>query len=411
MLKGFKILTITHKQVPLKALQHCIVPSENETELKDKLSALKNKFELDELLYLATCNRVTYFFFSNKKLNPSFATDFLENANPSFYPTFSNGLRSAITLLEGESALNHLLEVAASIDSMVVGEREILRQLKTAYKQCSDWNLTGDHLRMAERLAVETAKKVYSKTRIGEKPISVVSLAIQKLLATNFPKNGRLLLVGAGQTNLLVSKFLKKYEFQNVTVFNRTIGKANSLATMLNGIGLPLSELKNYTEGFDGIIICTGSDKAIIDNELYAKLLQGDDNQKLVIDLAIPNNVEKSVVENFNINYIEIEGLKSLAKENLGFRSKEVAKAKILIAEKLEEFKILHQQRQIEIAMRNVPIEIKAVKEHAMNEVFKKDLEDLDESARELLERMMSYMEKRCIGIPMKAAKDMVEQK
>ena len=410
MLKGFKILTITHKQVPLKALQHCIVPSENETELKVKLGTLKNQFELDELLYLATCNRVTYFFFSNKKLDSSFATDFLEKANPSFYPTFSNGLRSGITLLEGESALEHLLEVAASIDSMVVGEREILRQLRTAYNQCAEWNFIGDHLRMAERLAVETAKRVYSKTRIGEKPVSVVSLAIQKLLAANFPKDGKLLLIGAGQTNLLVSKFLKKHEFGNVTVFNRSIGKANSLANMLNGIGLPLSELKNYTEGFDGIIICTGSDKAILDDALYANLLQGDTAQKLVIDLAIPNNVEKSVVGNFNVNYIEIEGLKNLAKENLSFRSKEVTKAQELIAEKLDEFKVLHQQRQIEKAMRNVPIEIKAVKEHAMNEVFKKDLENLDDSARELLERMMSYMERRCIGIPMKAAKDLVEK-
>jgi len=411
MLKGFKILTITHKQVPLKALQHCIVPSETETELQEKLSTLKNQFELEELLYLATCNRVTYFFFSEKKLNPSFATDFLEKANPSFYPTFSNGLRSGITLLEGEEALEHLLDVASSIDSMVVGEREILRQLRTAYTQSKEWNLTGDHMRMAERLAVETAKKVYSETRIGEKPVSVVSLAIQKLLATNFPKNGKLLLVGAGQTNLLVSKFLKKHEFQNVTVFNRSIEKANSLANMLDGEALLLSELENYSGGFDGIIICTGSDKAIIDDKLYSALLQGDTTRKLIIDLAIPNNVEKSVVENFNVNYIEIEGLKNLAKENLSFRSQEVAKAKELIAEKLAEFRILHQQRQIQKAMSSVPKEIKAVKEHAMNEVFKKDLENLDDSARELLERMMTYMEKRCIGIPMKAAKELVEQK
>ena len=108
------------------------------------------------------------------------------------------------------------------------------------------------------------------------------------------------------------------------------------------------------------------------------------------------------------MNYIEIENLKSLAKENMAFRQNEISKAKEIIGERLIEFHKIHQQRQIEKAMRHVPQQIKAVKAHAMNEVFKKDLEQLDEDALEVLERVMNYMEKRCISIPMKAAKDSV---
>ena len=175
-----------------------------------------------------------------------------------------------------------------------------------------------------------------------------------------------------------------------------------------NGKAFLLENLNTYQEGFDGIIICTGADKALIDDELYASLLQGDESKKLVIDLAIPNNIEKSVVENFNINYIEIEDLKTLAKENLAFRQKEIFKAKEIIDENLLSFHIIHQQRQVEKAMRHVPAQIKEVKSHAMNEVFKKDIESLDENAQEVLERVLTYMEKRCISIPMKAAKDSV---
>ncbi len=408
MLNNFKILTITHKNVPLKALSQFIVPSVDEAELEGKLNILKTQFEIEELMYLATCNRVMYFFYTDQNISDTFVTKFLAQANIDFQPNLIEYYENAITLLEGHDALEHLLEVAASIDSMVIGEREILRQLRTAFEQCNGWNLTDDHIRMAMQLSVETAKKVYSNTRIGEKPISVVSLAIQKLLQSQFPKTGKLLLIGAGQTNLLVTKFLKKHQFENVTVFNRTIGKAKSLAGMVGGTAFSLEKLNTYQDGFDGIIICTGSDTALLNDELYAQLLQGDDTKKLIIDLAIPNNVEKSVVENFNVNYIEIENLKSLAKENMAFRQNEISKAKEIIVERLIEFNKIHQQRQIEKAMRHVPQQIKAVKAHAMNEVFKKDLENLDEDALEVLERVMNYMEKRCISIPMKAAKDSV---
>lgn len=408
MINNFKILTVTHKNVPLKALGKFIVPSNDETELQLKLDNLKMQFDIEEMMYLATCNRVMYFFYTNKNVDTTFVTQFLSKANPEFQSDLVDDFQKRITILEGDDALEHLMEVSASIDSMVVGEREILRQLRTAFEQCNIWSLTDDHIRLAMQLCVETAKKVYSKTRIGEKPVSIVSLAIQKLLQAQFPKDGKLLLIGAGQTNLLASKFLKKHEFENVTVFNRSIGRATSLADKFNGKAFLLDNLKTYQEGFDGIIICTGADKALIDDELYASLLQGDESKKLVIDLAIPNNIKKSVIENFNINYIEIEDLKTLAKENLAFRQKEIIKAKEIIDENLLSFHKIHRQRQIEKAMRHVPAQIKEIKSHAMNEVFKKDIEGLDENALEVLERVLTYMEKRCISIPMKAAKDSV---
>jgi glutamyl-tRNA reductase len=408
MLNNFKIITITHKNVYLQTLSKFIVTSTDEAELQLKLNTLKEQFEIEEMMYLATCNRVMYFFFAEKNVNESFVSEFLSEANPYFQTDLVDDFSKRVTMLEGSDALKHLLEVSSSIDSMVIGEREILRQIRVAFEQCVGWDMTGDHLRLAMQLAIETAKKVYSKTRIGEKPISVVSLAIQKLIHSGFPKTGKLLLIGAGQTNLLVSKFLKKYEYQNITIFNRSIERANSLAEMLKGKAFLLEDLKSYHRGFDGIIICTGSDKALLDDDLYASLLKDDKNEKLIIDLAIPNNVEPSVVENFNVNYIEIEDLRGLARENMGFRQKEISSAQMIIEKNLVKFQKIHQQRQITKAMSYVPQRIKAVKAHAINEVFKKDVDELDENARDVLERILSYMEKRCISIPMEAAKNTV---
>jgi glutamyl-tRNA reductase len=170
----------------------------------------------------------------------------------------------------------------------------------------------------------------------------------------------------------------------------------------------PLSNLPKYTGGFDCLIVCTGSTKSIISSELYQHLLQGDTEEKLVIDLSIPYNVNEDVVKNFPVKYIEIEGLKALAHENHNFRKLEITKANKLIDQQLLKFKETYQHRQIARAMSRVPAEIKAVKQKALNEVFQDDLANLDADTRQLFETMMDYMEKKCIGIPMRAAKEAV---
>lgn len=401
MLENYKILTITHKNTNLNKLGKYVIDDVS----KEKLEALKAEFGLDELLYLSTCNRVLYFFVASTTYNVAFQKAFFQFINPQLSNGSLSCLPEIVEYFDGREALNHLFEVAASMNSLVVGEREILRQLREAYDQCQKWGLTGDRIRLAMKVSVETAKEVYANTRIGEKPVSVVSLAIQKLLASKTAKDARVLLVGAGQTNKLVSKFLHKHGFSNVAVFNRTLAKAESLATLVGGEAYPLEDLNTYKQGFDCMIVCTGATRAMVDIPLYEQLLNGETEEKLLIDLAIPNNIDAQVIEYFNVNYIEIEDLRQLASENLSFREKEVGHGQKIIDKKLKEFEILFEERKIELAMKEVPVEIKKVKAHAMNNVFRKELEGLDTNTLDLLNRMMSYMEKRCISIPMQAAK------
>ena len=400
MIGGYKILTVTHHNVKLNTLGQYAFSCED-TELPDHLFSLKEHAEIDEIMYLSTCNRIMYFFYTDQKIDTPFITSFFQHVNTSV----DLATLDQVSQYEGREALNHLFEVAASMNSLVVGEREILRQLRESYQKCYDLKLTGDHIRIAMTAAVEGAKEIYAQTRIGEKPVSIVSLAIQKLLSHKIARNARILLVGAGQTNTLVVKFLRKHEFKNITIFNRSLDRAKSLAGMIKGRAAALKDLPDYQEGFDVMIICTGATGALVNSTLYNQLLQGETDTKLLIDLAIPNNIDREVVNEFNVEYIEIEDLRNLAKENLSFRQNEVVKGRKLLKRKINSFTELHRQRQIIKAMKNVPIEIKAVKAHAINKVFKKDMENLDEETKELINRMMDYMEKQCIGIPMKAVK------
>ncbi len=403
MLASYKILTITHRKTPLQAIGQFVIAHSDEVDLKEKLASLQARFGLDELIYLATCNRVLYFFYTEQPLENDFKQAFFQTIQPELSAEM---IAEHVNLLEGSAAAEHLFKVAASIDSLVVGEREILRQLREAYERCQNWGLTGDHLRLAMQHVVVAAKEVYGDTRLGEKSVSVVSLAVKEMLKTTLHKDARILMIGAGQTNQLVAKFLSKYGFQNVSVFNRTLAKAQQLAKMLKGSAHPLSELKNFQGGFDCLIVCTGATEAVIDAPLYAQLLQGEKGRKVVIDLSVPNNVAKAVVENFNVHFIEIEGLRALAQENISFREQEIVHANDLLAQRLAEFQAATRHRRIERALHRIPVEIREVKERAMNEVFKKEISALDDSTRLLLERMMSYMEKKCTGIPMKVAKE-----
>ena len=403
----YKAITITHKTANLQEIGDYVV-MEHDNNRQELLHKLKVEFGFEELLYLSTCNRILYLFTTPKKINSAFTKRFLSAINPIFQPKNSDKrIADEVLTFEGIKAVNHLYEVAASVDSLVIGEREILRQLREAYKECQDWQLAGENLRLLMRYVVTGAKKVYAQTRIGEKPISVVSLAVQKMLASKFSRRSRILLIGAGQTNNLVSKFLAKYDYQNVTVFNRTFEKAEKLAARFsNGSTLGLDRLPHYREGFDIIIACTGSTKPLITNELYVDLLNGDATKKMVIDLSVPNNVDRIIAETHDVNYIEIEDIRQMAKVNLSFREREVTSAKTIIQEELTEFDVQFQHRQIELAMREIPVKIKEVKTKAINEVFKKELEGLDESTIDLMNRMLTYMEKKCISIPMKMAKE-----
>ncbi len=405
MIENYKIITITHKSAEIKDIGNFVIPESNDLSVVDLLKKTMTDLSIKELMYLPTCNRVMFFFCYDGSLETPFLTKFTQQIYPQIpLDTALDKFRT----YEGEEAIEHLFEVSASVDSLVVGEREIIRQLREAYQHCSEKGLTGDCIRLAMDMTVKTAKHIYGNTRIGQKQVSVVSLAIKKMLEAGVSNDQRLLIVGAGQTNLLVCKFLKKYGFKHVSIFNRSVGKAQEISQWFGTQAHALSELSHYKKGFDCIVVCTGSVEPIIHEKNYHQLLQGETDKKVIVDLAIPNNVSPSVSSLDSVDYIEIEDLKKLAKENMAFRRKEIEKAKEVIVASLSDFHSLYAERQLELALEQMPIQIKEVKSKALNEVFKKEMEHLDDDTKELLERMMTYMEKKCIGIPMKVAKETI---
>jgi glutamyl-tRNA reductase len=298
--------------------------------------------------------------------------------------------------------------MSCSLESLIVGEKEILAQLRKAYEHCREAGLTGDGLRMFMNCAVKTAKEVYTHTNISKNAISVVSLAYRKLKDLKLCNNARVLIIGAGETNRTISKYLQKHKFSNFAVFNRTLSKAQQLAVDLSGEAFTLDGLKTYNKGFDVIITCTSATEPIITPEIYTSLLNGETSKKTIVDLAIPNDTAPEVLEQFPVNFIEVCSLNEVAKRNLQERYQELTHAEAIIEENIAEFLTMQKQRRIELAMRQVPEKIKEIRNTAINSVFADEVQGMDEQSRELLERVINYMEKKYISVPMVMAKDIL---
>ena len=403
MLQHVHILTLTHRNAKLKAIGTIVAAFEADDKLRERLASLKESGAVDEIFYLSTCNRVSLLFTTKEEVNQTFREQLL----------MASEVPAAMMEMEhlrGMKAVYHLFEVAASIDSLVVGERQILGQLREAYERCRAWGLIGDDLRIVCDRIVLAAKDVYSNTRIGEKSVSVVSLSMQQLQQHQPGPDARILMIGAGQTNLLVTKFLKKAGQQHLTVFNRTLKRAQGLSKAFpQGEGYSLTELEKYKDGFDVLIVCTGSAEATVTPQLFQQLLAGEDpRDKVVVDLGVPADVAEATVADFDFKYVGIEQLKTLAEKNMDFRRTEIKLAHEVLHKHLGELESEYRQRLLERAMSHLPQEIKAIKHTAVNQIFAKEIKDLDPDTRDLMLRMMSYMEKRCIGIPMKAAREAI---
>jgi glutamyl-tRNA reductase len=404
-LKYLKIIAFTHKQIELKELGRLVICQEN---LSEKLQQVKAHFNIDEIFYIATCNRVEFVLVTDRIVDKEYTQRFIEALNIGVCTNHMEVFLGGASIYQDKEALNHLLRISCSLESLIVGEKEILAQVRKAYEQCRGDGLTGDFLRMVMNCVVKAAKEVYTDTCIAKNPISVVSLAYRKLKDMHLCANARVLIIGAGETNQNISKYLQKHKFSNFAVFNRTLSKAKQLAADLNGEAYNLEALKGYKKGFDVIITCTSSTEPIITTEIYQSLLNGDTDKKTIVDLAVPNDTAPEVVQNFPVNFIEVHSLNEVAKNNLQERYQELVHAEEIIKNNIAEFTGMLKQRRIELAMRQVPEKIKEIRNTAINSVFADEVQGMDQQNREILEKVINYMEKKYISVPMIMAKDIL---
>lgn len=400
-----RVIAITHKNFSLEEIGKFHISPEHRIEV---LSGLKKALGLSEIMFLSTCNRVEIIFSQPHYVCPGQTTLILKTLYTSLPDTFIKEVAHKADRFNGSESAEHLLRVASGLESLVIGEREIITQLRKSYEECAAVGLCGDNTRIAVTQCIKTAKEIFTHTDLSKKPVSVVSLAWKQFLDSGIKKSDRVLLIGAGQIIRNFSKFLLENEYLNVVVANRSLQNAQAIADLVQGKAMELSHLKNHTSGFDALISCTASEEAVVDLTLYNQLLQGETTKKLLIDLAIPQDISAEVIEKCNVQYCDMNVIQSIAAENIQYREQAIQDCEPIIANGIKECERAFNERRIEQAMRSIPDTIKEIKSTALGSVFAKDLEKLDDSSKEILEKILGYIEKKYISVPMKMAREVL---
>ena len=362
---------------------------------------------MSELMYLGTCNRVEVVFDVPHFVCSGFTQKLLSHLFPNHDNSFIKGVSQKAQRFNGEETADHIFRVAASLDSLIIGEREIITQLRNAYEECEKMKLTGDSLRMLNQHAIRIAKDVYTHTNLSKKPVSIVSIA-WKLFQEKHPDlNTKIVLVGAGQIITNFAKFLVENGYTNVRVYNRTLENAQAIAKSFNTVALPLSELKNDSSDFDVLVVCTGSTEVVVTGEMYAEMCVSQ-KHRTVIDLALPANVDNEISKLDDVKFIDMLAVQREVQKNISYREEALNDCVAIIEKGKGEFKKHFQERSIERAMSEIPHAIKEIRQTAVENVFSKELAELSEHDRELVDKIISYMEKKYISVPMKLAKSVL---
>lgn len=398
-MENLQIISLTHRNAPLELIGKLHIEEERRTEV---LTSLKERLEVNELVYLSTCNRVEFIIADNKYFCKGREHQLLEHLG--ILGKDKAEILARFKTTRSEEAMRHLLEVGASLDSMVLGEREIITQVRKSFEDARKAGLSGDLLRLTCKMVVETSKRVYTETAISTRPVSVVSLAWSWFKSHNFDTTTPILLIGAGQTNGNFARFLAKTGYTNVTVANRTVERAKQLAEPNDWKAVQLYHIPARQQ-YRVIVTCTGSEEPLVTKDFLSGIRASQVN---VIDLAVPADVAAPVQRMKQVRYLGMNELREEAEANLAVRKQEVDRCQVILDEAMEEFRKILRQREIELAMREIPDLIKSIRKTAMGEVFTKELDQLDEQSLELLEKILGYMEKKYISVPMKLAREVM---
>ena len=297
------------------------------------------QLNLQEMVILSTCNRTEMFFVEEDNAEVA-----LENALQwlaEYHHLDAEVIRDSCYEFVGEPALEHMIQVASGLDSMVLGEPQILGQMKSAYAVAEEAGTVGsDLLRIFPRVFA-VAKRVRTDTAIGENPVSVAYAAVDLAghIFADMAKT-RALLVGAGETIDLVARHLVDSGVSQIVVANRTLGRARELAQRFGAEAVLLADIPEQLIDADIVISSTASQLPILGKGAVEHALkQRKHRPVLMIDLAVPRDIEAQVGELKDAYLYTVDDLREIVEQNLRSRQDEARRADLIVAEGVLEYK------------------------------------------------------------------------
>ena len=395
-----QLIGLNHKTAPIKLREKLVFANDMLTqallELKEKMSS--------DILILSTCNRTEiYQSASDSKTLITWLAKFHNikemNLKPHLY-TFKN-----------EAAFSHACRVAAGLDSMILGETQILGQMKQALKQSEFVGGQGKNIAIFFQKVFETAKLVRTKTGIGASSTTVAS-TILKVADKIYGKsnNVNILFVGAGEMTELCCKYFSANNKKKLTIANRSIKNGMALAKKVGGHPMLIGDIHHTMHSFDIVISSTSSQLPIIGLGMIEKAIRLRKHKPmLLIDLAIPRDIEPEVAELDDIFLYTFDDLAKITEKNIKNREKETAKAELLIQQQCEEFMYHLQQKTVVPYIKNLNNKFEQTR---ISEVKKME-KDLKKGVpvEQVLDKLSKNLTKKFLHSPTKALNDNAKHK
>lgn len=328
---NIEIIGISHKSAPLEIRERL---SFSKSILPDALRLLRRQTEIREGVILSTCNRGEIYAAGEDSLKIKNASiDFLSSFHRIEHSSFDSHLYS----LSGISAVKHLFRVCSSLDSQVLGESQILGQIKNAYFKAKEAGIVSEVLSYVFKEAIKIGKRVRNETQIGIGAVSISAAAVE--LACKILEdldNKKVLIIGAGKIGELSANCLSEKGVEIILVANKTYAKALELARRFKGKAIHFNELDEAFEDSDIVISSISAPHLLLTRERIKKLIKARKQRPVFfIDLGLPRNIDPTANEIDNVFVYNLDDLKKVTDENLKLRLAEAGKAEKIIDARL----------------------------------------------------------------------------
>jgi glutamyl-tRNA reductase len=332
------VIGVNHRTAPLAVLERLTIAPD---DVAKSVAGLAQRDAIREVVVLSTCGRTEVYLVA-ERFHGAYAdvTEFL--AVLAGMPL--DDLHPHLLALHDDAAATHLFEVAAGLHSFVLGESEILGQVRAAWRTAADSGGVGATLDLLFRHALRTGKRARSETAIGRGTSSIshaaVELAVERLGSL---AGHRVLVVGAGEMGAGVATSLSKAGATMITVANRSADRGHTLAAKVAGGAVAFDDLDETLQRSDVVITCVAGSEGLITAESLSKRERGD---LLIVDIALPRNVDRAVAAVDGVTLLDLDDVRAWAQRGRDARAAEAARVRDIIADQLERFRLNSTARQ-----------------------------------------------------------------
>ncbi len=358
----YLVLGINHKYAPLEVRERLAYP---ERKVPGALKHVQQCLGTDEAVLLSTCNRVEIYAFSEgldarDKLLAALAAD--HGMKPEY-------LEKLCYFHRGRDTIEHLLRVCGGLDSLVLGETQILSQVKRSYLLAQSESSTGKQLNALFHRAFHVAKRLHTDTGIGHGQVSVSSVAVRfvKRIFDDLASKTALL-IGAGEVGELTLTYLREAGIGRVVVVSRSLDRAKEIAERYKGDAVPVNLLEDYLPGADVVISQTAAEDRILSKAQFARSQKHRRHAPVfALDLAVPRDIEESAAELEGVFLYNVDDLEHVVAENTGERSRELEQCAAIVRQEADLFlasfqtysagPLITELREKAIAVKNAELE------------------------------------------------------